>query len=96
MIILACKMASRKLNCGGFLLHTLRNERRTDFEYFFVKQHTGSYPPVRKLLSFVSLLLFCPEPVLVKRSFLCINGSKRPFLLTCMALRIHTACRTRT
>jgi hypothetical protein len=25
----------------------------------------------------------CPEPVLVKCSFLYINGSKRPFLLTC-------------
>jgi hypothetical protein len=24
----------------------------------------------------------CPEPVLVKRSFIYINGSKRPFLLT--------------
>ena len=30
MIILACKMVSRKLN-GGFL-HTLSDERRTDFE----------------------------------------------------------------
>ena len=38
---------------------------------------------MRKTASFfeISLLVFyvCPEPVLAKRSFLCINGSKMPF-----------------
>ena len=30
---------------------------------------------------FLSFPYVCPEPVLVERSFLCINGSKRPFFL---------------
>jgi hypothetical protein len=33
----------------------------------------------KKTVSFLSFLYVCPEPVLVKRSFLYINGSKRPF-----------------
>jgi hypothetical protein len=31
---------------------------------------------------FMSFPYVCPEPVLAKRSFIYINGSKRPFLLT--------------
>jgi hypothetical protein len=36
-------------------------------------------PHLRKWSSFLSFPCVCPEPVLVKRSHLCINGSKLPF-----------------
>ena len=42
---------------------------------------------VQKRILFRVFPYVCPEPVLVKRSFLYINGSKRPFLLTCLDRR---------
>jgi hypothetical protein len=36
-----------------------------------------SQPVLRKAPSFLNVSYVCPEPVLVKRSFLCINCSKR-------------------
>ena len=50
--------------------------------------HSGAHGVLfaRKRHSFLSFPYVCPEPVLVKSSFLCIDGSKRPFLLTCMGM----------
>ena len=43
--------------------------------------------PAETWLLFLKFSYVCPEPVLVKGSFLCISGSKRPFLLTAICLR---------
>jgi hypothetical protein len=45
------------------------------------------HPALGKNGPFFEFSYVCPEPVLVKRSFLYINGSKRPFLLTCLDRR---------
>ena len=54
-----------------------------------IREMDEKEPEYKKRSFFECFPYVCPEPVLVKCSFLCINGSKRPFVLTVVSMGAH-------
>jgi hypothetical protein len=77
----------KNFNCGSFCPERVLAKRCVSFPHKeFKTKPPASHPPnwtssrpVRKRSFFWSFPYVCPEPVLVKSSFIYINGSKRPF-----------------
>ena len=54
-----------------------------------IREMDEKEPEYKKGPFFECFPYVCPKPILVKYSFLCINGSKRPFVLTVVSMGPH-------